>query len=117
LENKRYKLVCNASYARKIMKLGRCFPVDIKPHRESKETDAPSVFVFQSVYEKEYKVIQSPAEARHLLKDGKRLVDIKPNARPKESDVPTVFVFEVTKEFEEDFAKICESENYNLGGN
>lgn len=99
------------------MKLGRCFPADIKPHKESKETDVPSVFVFENICGKECKVIRNPAEARHLLKDGKRLIDIKPNKCPKDSDIPTVFVFEVTKEFEEDFAKICESENNNLGGN
>lgn len=99
------------------MKLGRCFPADIKPHKESKEIDTPSVFVFENICGKEFKVIRNPAEARHLLQEGKRLVDIKPNAYPKESDLPTVFVFEVTQDFEEDFAKICESENNILGGN
>lgn len=99
------------------MKLGRCFPSDIKPHAEPEETDAPSVFVFENICGKDFKVIRNPAEARHLLREGKKLVDIKPNSCPKEFDVPTVFVFDATQEFEEDFAKICESENNNLGGN
>lgn len=111
MEEKKYKVVSSASDARKIMKLGRCFPSDIKKNKNPRELDTPSVFVFENVDEKECKVVCSPSKARNLLKDGKRMVDIKENSRPKESDSPTVFVFEVTKEFTEDFNKICENNN------
>ena len=72
MENKRYKLFVTQVTPRKIMKLGRCFPADIKPHKESKETDTPSVFVFENICGKEFKVIRNPAEARHLLQEGKK---------------------------------------------
>jgi len=117
LDDKQYKLIFSASSARKIMKLGRCFPVDIKEHKNPKEIDRPSVFVFKNVDDKEFKVICNPARARNLLKEGFKLVDIKVNLHPRDTDSPTIFVFEITEEFIKDFAKICEEENYNLGGN
>lgn len=92
------------------MKLGRCFPVDIKKNKSPQETDRPSVFVFKDVEEQDYKVICSPAKARELLKQGFTLADIKQNSRPKESDCPTIFVFEITDEFLEDFKKINNNE-------
>lgn len=107
MEDKRYKIVFNPSDARKIMKLGRCFPVDIKKNKNPRSFDKPSVFVFENIDGKDYKVICSPSKARELLKEGKKLVDIKENSRPKEMDAPTVFVFEATQEFAEDFNKIC----------
>ena len=107
---KRYKIIHNASEARRIMKLGHCFPIDIKKNRNPREQDKPSVFIFENVDEKDFKVICSPARARTLLKEGFKMVDIKENARPKESDSPTIFIFEVTKEFIQDFSQICEEE-------
>ena len=111
---KQYKIVASASDARKIMKLGNCFPVDIKKNNNPRETDKPSVFVFENLDGKEAKIVFSPAKARQLLKDGAKLLDIKKNARPKEKDAPTVFVFEITEQFLEDYKKVFNNEN--LGG-
>ena len=106
MADKKYKIVNNASDARKIMKLGRCFPVDIKANKNPRETDSPSVFVFENLDNQESKIVFSPSRARQLLKDKYRMIDIKRNARPKENDKPTVFIFEVTNEFIEDSQKI-----------
>lgn len=106
MTDKKYKIVSSASDARKIIKLGNCFPVDIKKNSDPRESDKPSVFVFENLDDKESKVVFSPVKARSLLKDGYKMIDIKPNSRPQESDSPTVFVFEITKQFLEDFQKV-----------
>ena len=106
MTDKRYKLIFSASDARKIMKLGRSFPVDIKKNKNPRELDKPSVFVFEKLDDQDYKVICNPVKARGLLRDGFKLVDIKENSRPKSEDCPTVFVFEITDEFLEDLSKI-----------
>ena len=115
MTDKRYKIISSASDARKIMKLGRCFPVDIKRNNNPRESDKPSVFVFENLDGKEAKIVFSPAKARDLLKKMYKLIDIKENARPKEKDAPTVFVFEITEQFLEDYKKVFNNEN--LGGN
>jgi hypothetical protein len=112
--DKKYKIISSASDARKIMKLGRCFPVDIKRNNNPRESDKPSVFVFENLDGKESKIVFSPAKARSLLKESYKMIDIKENARPKENDAPTVFVFEINEEFLEDFKKTYNNEN--LGG-
>ena len=112
MTDKKYKIISSPSDARKIMKLGNCFPVDIKKNTNQRESDKPSVFVFENLDDKESKIVFSPSKARALLKDGYKLIDIKENSRPKESDSPTVFVFEITTQFLEDFKKIYN----NLGG-
>lgn len=106
MTDKKYKIISSASDARKIMKLGHCFPVDIKKNNNKRESDKPSVFVFENLDGKESKIVFSPAKARSLLKDGYKMIDIKENSRPKEEDSPTVFVFEVTPQFLEDYQKI-----------
>lgn len=111
---KKYKIIASASEARKIMKLGNCFPVDIKRNNNPRETDKPSVFVFENLDGKEAKIIFSPAKARDLLKKNYKMIDVKKNARPKENDAPTVFVFEITQQFLEDYKKVFNNEN--LGG-
>jgi hypothetical protein len=111
--DKKYKIISSASDARKIMKFGRCFPVDIKKNRNTRETDSPSVFAFQNLDGQESKLVFSPSKARALLKDGYKMVDIKKNQRPKENDSPTVFVFEITKQFLEDFQKVYNKDNEN----
>lgn len=110
MADKKCKIVSSASDVRKIMKLGRCFPIDIKENKNPRETDKPSVFVFENLDDQDSKIVFSPAKARSLLKDGYKMVDIKRNARPKENDKPSVFVFEITKEFIEDFQKIYNNE-------
>ena len=112
MTDKKYKIISSPSDARKIMKLGSCFPVDIKKNTNPRESDKPSVFVFENLDGKESKVVFSPSKARSLLKNNYKMIDIKENSRPKESDSPTVFVFEVTTQFLEDFQKIYN----NLGG-
>jgi len=112
---KRYKILTSPSDVRKIMKLGNCFPVDIKRNNNPRETDKPSVFVFENLDGKDAKIIFSPAKARDLLKKSYRMIDIKENQRPKENDAPTVFVFELTEQFIEDYKKVYNNEN--LGGN
>jgi len=108
--DKRYKIISSASDARRVMKLGKCFPVDIKKNNNPRESDKPSVFVFENLDGKESKIVFSPSKARSLLKDGYKLIDIKENSRPKETDSPTVFVFEITDNFLEDFQKIYNNE-------
>lgn len=110
MTDKRYKIISSASDARKIMKLGNCFPVDIKKNNNPRESDKPSVFVFENLDGKESKVVFSPSKARSLLQDGYKMLDIKANSRPKETDSPTVFVFEMTQQFLEDFQKIYNNE-------
>lgn len=106
MADKKYKIISNASDARKIMKMGNCFPVDIKKNSNPRESDKPSVFVFENLDGQESKIVFSPSKARSLLKDGYKMVDIKQNQRPKEEDSPTVFVFEVTQQFIEDSQKL-----------
>ena len=106
MADKRYKIISSASDARKLMKLGNCFPVDIKKNTNPRESDKPSVFVFENLDDKESKIVFSPSKARSLLKDNYKMIDIKENSRPKESDSPTVFVFEITEQFLEDSKKI-----------
>ena len=113
MTDKKYKIISSPSDVRKLMKLGRCFPVDIKENRNPRETDKPSVFVFENLDGRASKIVFSPAKARSLLKDGYKMIDIKCNARPKENDKPSVFVFEITKDFIEDFQKIYNNE---IGG-
>ena len=110
MTDKRYKIISSASDARRVMKLGKCFPVDIKKNNNPRESDKPSVFVFENLDGKESKIVFSPSKARSLLKDGYKLIDIKENSRPKETDSPTVFVFEITDNFLEDFQKIYNNE-------
>ena len=106
MTDKKYKIISNPSDARKLMKLGNCFPVDIKRNNNPRESDKPSVFVFENLDGKESKIVFSPSKARSLLQNNYKMIDIKENSRPKESDSPTVFVFEVTPKFLEDFQKI-----------